>query len=90
MEKLNEKNTKIGDMIMNNNVAPNDALFGDTWVKLLINIVNESTLLLEPLTNSDDLDHHGIISYEFKCVHRPNLLDDGFTTICLEALHNVY
>jgi hypothetical protein len=24
---------------MNNNVAPNNALFGDTWVNLLINIV---------------------------------------------------
>jgi hypothetical protein len=46
METLIKKKTKIGDMIMNNNVAPINALFGDTWVNLLIKIVKESTLLL--------------------------------------------
>jgi hypothetical protein len=30
METLILKKIKIGDMIMNNNVAPNNALFGDT------------------------------------------------------------
>ena len=40
------KKTKIGDMITNNNVAPNNALLGDTWINLLIKIVKESTLLL--------------------------------------------
>jgi hypothetical protein len=41
-----KKKTKIRDMIMNNNVTPNNILFGDTWVNLLITIVKESTLLL--------------------------------------------
>ena len=40
------KNTKIGDMIMNNNVAPNNVLVGGTWINLLTKIVKESTLLL--------------------------------------------
>jgi hypothetical protein len=40
------KKSKIGDMIMNNNVAPNNALLGDTWINLLNKIVKESTLLL--------------------------------------------
>ena len=31
---------------MNNNVAPNNVLLGDTWINLLIEIVKESTLLL--------------------------------------------
>ena len=40
------KKTKIRDMIMNNNVAPNNMLVGDTWINLLIKIVKESTILL--------------------------------------------
>ena len=40
------KNTKIGDIIMNNNVAPNNVLVGGTWINLLTKIVKESTLLL--------------------------------------------
>ena len=40
------KNTKIGDMIMNNNVAPNNMLVGGTWINLLTKIIKESTLLL--------------------------------------------
>ena len=39
----NEKNTKIRDMIMNNNVAPNNVLVGGTWINLLIKIVKKST-----------------------------------------------
>ena len=31
---------------MNNTVAPNNALLGDTWINLLIKIVKESTILL--------------------------------------------
>jgi hypothetical protein len=31
---------------MNNNVSPNNALLGDTWINLLIKIVKEFTLLL--------------------------------------------
>ena len=31
---------------MNNNVATNNMLVGDTWINLLIKIVKESTLLL--------------------------------------------
>ena len=42
----NLKKTKIGDLIMNNNVAPNHMLASDTWINLLIKIVKESTLLL--------------------------------------------
>jgi hypothetical protein len=42
----NLKKIKAGDMIMNNNVAPNNILIGDTWINLLIKIVKESTLLL--------------------------------------------
>ena len=42
----NLKKTKIRDLIMNNNVAPNNMLVGDTWINLLIKIVKESTLLL--------------------------------------------
>ena len=38
------KNTKIRDMIMNNNIAPNNVLVGGTWINLLIKIVKESTL----------------------------------------------
>ena len=30
---------------MNNNVAPNNVLVGDTWINLLIKIVKKSTLL---------------------------------------------
>ena len=45
METLIKK-TKIGDLIMNNNVAPNNVLVGDTCINLLIKIVKESTLLL--------------------------------------------
>ena len=45
METLIKK-TKIGDLIMNNNVAPNNVLVGDTWINLLTKIVKESTLLL--------------------------------------------
>ena len=41
-----KKMSKIGDMIMNNNVAPNNVLVGDTWINLLIKIIKESTLLL--------------------------------------------
>ena len=41
------KKTKIGDMTMNNNVAPNNALLGDIWINLLIKSVKESTLLLK-------------------------------------------
>ena len=33
-------------MIMNNNVAPNNMLVGDTWINLLTKIVKESALLL--------------------------------------------
>ena len=40
------KNTKIGDMTMNNNLAPNNMLVVDTWVNLLTKIIKESTLLL--------------------------------------------
>ena len=40
------KKTKIGDMTMNNNVAPNNVLVGDTWINLLTKIVKEPTLLL--------------------------------------------
>ena len=40
------KNTKIGDMIMNNNVAPNNVLVGGTWINLLTKIIKESTVLL--------------------------------------------
>ena len=40
------KKTKIRDMTMNNNVAPNNMLVGDTWINLLTKIVKESTLLL--------------------------------------------
>ena len=39
------KKTKIGDMTMNNNTAPNNVLIGDTWINLLTKIVKESTLL---------------------------------------------
>ena len=46
METLIKKKIKIGDLIMNNNVAPNNVLVGDTWINLLIKIVKESTLLL--------------------------------------------
>jgi hypothetical protein len=46
IETLIEKMTKIGDMIMNNNVAPYNVLVGDTWINLLIKIVKESTILL--------------------------------------------
>jgi hypothetical protein len=41
-----KKKTKIGDMTMNNNVAPNNVLVGDTCINLLTKIVKESTLLL--------------------------------------------
>ena len=41
-----KKKTKIGDMTMTNNVAPNNMLVGDTWINLLTKIVKESTLLL--------------------------------------------
>ena len=41
-----KKKTKIGDMTMNNNIAPNNVLVGDTWINLLTKIVKESTLLL--------------------------------------------
>ena len=41
-----KKKTKIGDMIMNNNVAPNNVLICDTWINLHTKIVKESTLLL--------------------------------------------
>jgi hypothetical protein len=34
-----KKKTKIGDMIMNNNIAPNNVLVGDAWINLLIKIV---------------------------------------------------
>ena len=40
------KKTKIGDMIMSNNIAPNNVLVGDTWINLFIKIVKESTQLL--------------------------------------------
>ena len=40
------KKTKIRDMIMNNNVAPNNMLVGDTWINLPIKIVKKSTILL--------------------------------------------
>ena len=36
----------MGDMTMNNNVAPNNVLVGDTWINLLTKIIKESTLLL--------------------------------------------
>jgi hypothetical protein len=42
----NLKKTKIEDMIMNNNVAPNNMLVGDTQINFLIKIIKESTLLL--------------------------------------------
>jgi hypothetical protein len=38
METLIKK-TKIGDLIMNNNVDLNNVLVGDTWINLLIKIV---------------------------------------------------
>ena len=55
------KNTKIGDMTMNNNVAPNNVLVGDTWINLLTKIVKESyqELIIASHTNND-LDHHVI------------------------------
>ena len=37
---------------MNNNVAPNNALLGDTWINLLIKIVKESTLILTRINYS--------------------------------------
>ena len=40
------KKTKIGDMTMNNNIAPNNVLLGDIWINLLTKFVKESTLLL--------------------------------------------
>ena len=40
------KKTKIEDMTMNNNVAPNNVLIGDTWINLLTKIIKVSTLLL--------------------------------------------
>ena len=40
------KKTKIGDMTMNNNIAPNNVLVRDTWNNLLTKIIKESTLLL--------------------------------------------
>ena len=46
METLIKKTQKNGDMIMNNNVAPNNMLVGGTWINLLTKIVKESTLLL--------------------------------------------
>jgi hypothetical protein len=39
-------------MIMNNNVAPNNVLVGDTWIILLIKIVKESTQLLTRINYS--------------------------------------
>ena len=41
-----KKKTKIRDMTMNNDIAPNNVLVGDTWINLLTKIVKESTLLL--------------------------------------------
>ena len=40
------KKTIIGDMTMNNNVAPNNVLVGGTWINLLTKIIKESNLLL--------------------------------------------
>ena len=40
------KNTKIGDVIMNNDVASNNVLVGGTWINLLTKIIKESTVLL--------------------------------------------
>ena len=37
------KKIKIGDMTMNNNVAPNNMLVSGTWINLLTKIVKEST-----------------------------------------------
>jgi hypothetical protein len=36
---INLKKTKIDDLIMNNNVAPNNILAGDTWINLLVKII---------------------------------------------------
>ena len=41
-----KKKTKIRDMTMNNDIAPNNVLVGDTWINLLTKIIKESTLLL--------------------------------------------
>ena len=48
-------------MTMNNNVAPNNVLVGDTWINLLTKIVKESyqELIIASHTNND-LDHHVI------------------------------
>jgi hypothetical protein len=46
------KKTRIGELIMNNNVAPNNVLVGATWINLLIKIVKESTLLLTRTNHS--------------------------------------
>ena len=49
---------------MNNNIAPNNVLVGDTWINLLTKIIKESTLLLLELIiashTNNDLDHHVI------------------------------
>ena len=39
------KKTKIRDMTINNDVAPNNVLVGDTWINLLTKIIKESILL---------------------------------------------
>ena len=58
------KKTKIGDMTMNNNLAPNNVLVADTWINLLTKIIKESTVLLLKLIiashTNNDLDHHVI------------------------------
>ena len=41
-----KKMSKIGGVIMNNNVAPNNVLVGGTWINLLTKIIKESTLFL--------------------------------------------
>ena len=46
LETRIKKKTKIRDLIIKNNIAPNNVLVGDTWINLLIKIVKESTLLL--------------------------------------------
>jgi hypothetical protein len=59
METLILKKTRIGDLIINNNVAPNNVLVGDTWINLFFKIVKESTLLLTRTKHTNNhLDHH--------------------------------
>ena len=61
----NLKKTKIRDLIMNNNVAPNNMLVGDTWIILLIKLIkNLLNSLQEQIIASHTNNHqnHHVIS----------------------------